>query len=90
MVNATFAYLGTELVGTTAAEAKNPRRSIPKAIRITFYRILFFYCLSIFLVGLIVPYNSEALICAASQPTPGANASPFGQGCWDQGFATHY
>ncbi|CAH0024618.1 unnamed protein product [Clonostachys rhizophaga] len=77
MVNATFAYLGTELVRTTAAEAKNPRRSIPKAIRLTFYRILFFYCLGIFLVGLIVPYNSEALLFAASQPTPGANASPF-------------
>ncbi|CAG9981808.1 unnamed protein product [Clonostachys byssicola] len=77
MVNATFAYLGTELVGTTAAEAKNPRRSIPKAIRLTFYRILFFYCLSIFLAGLIVPYNSEALLFAANQPTPGANASPF-------------
>lgn len=77
MVNATFAYLGTELVGTTAAEAKNPRRSIPKAIRLTFYRILFFYCLSIFLVGLIIPYNSEALLFAANQSTPGANASPF-------------
>jgi amino acid transporter len=30
MVNATFAYLGTELVGVTAGEAQNPRRSIPK------------------------------------------------------------
>lgn len=36
MVNATFAYLGTELVGVTAGEAQNPRRSIPKGMFILF------------------------------------------------------
>lgn len=78
MVNATFAYLGTELVGVTAGEAQNPRRSIPKAIRLTFYRILFFYCLSVFLVGMIVPYNDEHLAFANDQAAnPSANASPF-------------
>ncbi|GFP56986.1 hypothetical protein ACSS6W_004467 [Trichoderma asperelloides] len=76
MVNATFAYLGTELVGVTAGEAQNPRRSIPKAIKLTFFRILIFYCLSIFLVGMIVPYNSKDLAFANKQTT-GANASPF-------------
>ncbi|KHN96578.1 dicarboxylic amino acid permease [Metarhizium album ARSEF 1941] len=76
MVNATFAYLGTELVGVTAAEAQNPRRSIPKAIKLTFYRILFFYCLSVLLVGMIVPYNHEKLAFANKQTT-GASASPF-------------
>ncbi|KAL7796013.1 amino acid permease/ SLC12A domain-containing protein [Trichoderma ceciliae] len=76
MVNATFAYLGTELVGVTAGEAQNPRRSIPKAIKLTFFRILFFYCLSVFLVGMIVPYNSPELTFANKQST-GANASPF-------------
>ncbi|KAL2209654.1 dicarboxylic amino acid permease [Sarocladium strictum] len=77
MVNATFAYLGTELVGVTAGEAQNPRRSIPKAIKLTFYRILLFYCLSVFLVGMIVPYNSEDLAFANSQANPSAAASPF-------------
>ena len=76
MVNATFAFLGTELVGVTAGEAQNPRRSIPKAIKLTFYRILFFYVLSVFLIGLIVPYNSEDLAFANEQNT-GASASPF-------------
>ena len=61
MVNATFAYLGTELVGVTVAEAQNPRKTIPRAIKLTFYRILFFYCLSVLLVGMIVPYDSEKL-----------------------------
>lgn len=77
MVNATFAYLGTELVGVTAGEAQNPRRSIPKAIKLTFYRILIFYCLSVFLVGMIVPYDSEKLAFANDESSPSAAASPF-------------
>lgn len=73
---AVFAYLGTELVGVTVAEAQNPRKTIPRAIKLTFYRILLFYCLSVFLVGMLVPYNSEEL-AFANKATTGANASPF-------------
>lgn len=76
MVNATFAYLGTELVGVTAGEAQNPRRTIPKAIKLTFFRILIFYICSVFLVGMIVPYNEPKLAFANTQQT-GADASPF-------------
>ncbi|KAJ3539317.1 hypothetical protein NM208_g5536 [Fusarium decemcellulare] len=76
MVNATFAYLGTELVGVTVAEAQNPRRTIPRTIKLTFYRILVFYCLSVLLIGMIVPYNSHRLLFA-TKAQPGAAASPF-------------
>ncbi|KAK7414211.1 amino acid transporter [Neonectria punicea] len=76
MVNATFAYLGTELVGVTVAEAQNPRKTIPRAIKLTFYRILFFYCLSVLLVGMLVPYDSDELVFATKERT-GASASPF-------------
>ncbi|KAH0492199.1 hypothetical protein TgHK011_007161 [Trichoderma gracile] len=76
LLNSAFAYLGTELVGVTASEAQNPRRNIPKAIKLTFVRICVFYILSVFLVGLIVPYNSKSLAFANSQKT-GASASPF-------------
>ncbi|CEF73846.1 dicarboxylic amino acid permease [Fusarium graminearum PH-1] len=76
MVNATFAYLGTELVGVTVAEAQNPRKTIPRAIKLTFYRILFFYFPSVLLVGMIVPYNSEELAFATTAKA-GASASPF-------------
>jgi len=75
MVNATFAYLGTELVGVTAAEAAS-RKSIPKAIKLTFYRILVFYILSVLLVGMIVPYNAKEL-AFANKASGNANASPF-------------
>lgn len=76
MVTAVFAYLGTELVGVTVGEAENPRKTIPKAIKLTFYRILVFYILSIFLLGMIVPYNSPELIFA-SKKSNSASASPF-------------
>lgn len=76
LVNAVFAYLGTELIGVTVGEAQNPRKTIPRAIKLTFYRILFFYCLSVFFLGMLVPYNSPSLAFATSAKT-GASASPF-------------
>ena len=75
-VTATFAYLGTELIGVTVGEAQNPRKTIPRAIKLTFYRILFFYCISVFLLGMIIPYNSPALL-DSNKASTGANASPF-------------
>lgn len=71
-----FAYLGTEMVGVTVGEAQNPRRAIPRAIRMTFWRICFFYIVTIFLVGLLVPYNSPYL-SFAEESGHGAAASPF-------------
>lgn len=76
MVSATFAFLGTELVGVTVGEAQNPRKTIPRAIKLTFYRILVFYILSVFLVGLLVPYNSPELAFAIKANSSAA-ASPF-------------
>lgn len=76
LVNAVFAYLGTELIGVTVGEAQNPRKTIPNAIKLTFYRILFFYCLSVFFLGMLVPYNSKELSFANSA-TASASASPF-------------
>lgn len=91
-MTATFAYLGsvfnirwrgdyayecsTELVGVTVGEAQNPRKVIPRAIKLTFWRIIIFYVVSVFLVGTLVPYNDKDLSFANSQQT-GASASPF-------------
>lgn len=76
MVAAVYAFSGTELVGVTVGEAKNPRLCMPKAVRLTFLRILFFYVISVFLLGLVVPYNSQELAFAAGAKTSAA-ASPF-------------
>ncbi|KAH8695480.1 AAT family amino acid transporter [Talaromyces proteolyticus] len=71
-----FAYIGTEMVGVTVGEAKNPRQAIPRAIRMTFWRILFFYIANIFLIGMLVPFNSPQL-SFAQKATHSAAASPF-------------
>ncbi|TKW48610.1 Dicarboxylic amino acid permease [Colletotrichum tanaceti] len=76
MVTAVYAFSGTELVGVTVGEAKNPRLSMPKAVRLTFMRILFFYVISVFLLGMVVPFNSPELVFAAKSKTSAA-ASPF-------------
>ncbi|KAF3904747.1 hypothetical protein ABW20_dc0101757 [Dactylellina cionopaga] len=77
MVNAVFAYLGTELVGVTVGEAENPRKTIPRAIKLTFYRILFFYCLSVLLLGMLIAYDDQELVKATKQAYNSAAASPF-------------
>lgn len=74
LVNAVFAYLGTELCGITFAECRRPRVAIPKAIRLTFYRIVIFYILSILFLGMCVS-PEDPLLLSASGST--ASASPF-------------
>lgn len=49
---------------------------MPKAIKMTFYRILFFYVFSVLVLGMVVPYNSEDLAFATKSSTSAA-ASPF-------------
>ncbi|CAH0294496.1 MULTISPECIES: amino acid permease [unclassified Pseudomonas] len=44
---AIFSFAGTELIGTTAAEAENPKRNLPKAINTIPFRILIFYVLAL-------------------------------------------
>ncbi|KAK4169474.1 amino-acid permease [Cladorrhinum sp. PSN259] len=73
-VVAAFSFGGTELVGLAAAESQNPRKAIPKASKQVFWRILFFYILNLFILGLILPSDDPRL-----KESSGANskASPF-------------
>src|ERR1700744_2941327 len=61
-----FAYLGVEMIGVTAGEATNPRKSIPDAINSVFWRILIFYVGALFVILAIYPWNEI-----------GTNGSPF-------------
>ncbi|KAJ5677286.1 amino-acid permease [Penicillium maclennaniae] len=70
---AAFAFSGTELAGLAAAEAANPAKSLPKATKQVFWRIMVFYLLSTFIVGLIVPSNADYLLGASGSNT---KASP--------------
>lgn len=57
-MTASFAFGGTELTGLAAAEAKDPRKEIPRASKQVVWRIGIFYIVNLFIVGLIVPANS--------------------------------
>ncbi len=61
-----FSFGGTELIGITAAEADDPKNSIPKAIKQVIWRILLFYVLSLAIIMILVPWN-----------TIGVDGSPF-------------
>lgn len=73
-VTAAFAFGGTELVGLAAAEAADPRKSLPKATKQVFWRITFFYVVSLFIVGLILPSDDDRLVGSSGANT---KASPF-------------
>lgn len=76
-ISATFAYGGSEIVVVAAGETKDPRRNIKRSVRRVFWRILLFYVLSIFLVGLCVSSEDPNLLNAINSSAPGVGASPF-------------
>ncbi|UZJ50729.1 hypothetical protein CBS101457_000049 [Exobasidium rhododendri] len=61
LINAGFSFIGTEIVGMAAGEARNPRKTIPSAIRKVFYRILIFYIFGTLAISVITPSNSPNL-----------------------------
>lgn len=72
LIQAGFSYQGTELVGIAAGETENPQKTVPSAIRKTFVRILLFFVLTIFFIGLVVPHDNKSL----TNSDTNASASP--------------
>ncbi|KAG1593359.1 hypothetical protein G6F47_009137 [Rhizopus delemar] len=68
LLSAGFSFMGTEIVGITAGEAKNPTKTVPRAIRNTFWRIVFFYIVTIFLLGMCIPYTNPDLANSDGDP----------------------
>jgi len=62
-----FAFQGTELVGLAAGESEDPAKNVPKAIRQVFWRILLFYVLAIFVIGMLIPYTDPNLLKSSVQ-----------------------
>ncbi|MCF5707526.1 amino acid permease [Pseudomonas syringae] len=63
-----FAFGGIEIIGITAGEAKDPQRTLPRAINAVPLRILLFYVLTLFVLMSIYPW-----------PQIGTQGSPFVQ-----------
>lgn len=54
---ATFAFVGIELVGTTAAEAKNPVKTLPRAINAIPVRVMLFYVVTLIVIMSVTPWR---------------------------------
>jgi D-serine/D-alanine/glycine transporter len=57
---AVFAFVGIELVGTTAAEAKDPEKNLPKAINSIPIRVLLFYVGALVILMSVIPWTQFA------------------------------
>ncbi|SCV03342.1 LAMI_0H07382g1_1 [Lachancea mirantina] len=72
---AVFSYVGSEIGFVAASEAQNPRKAVPTVTKRIFTRVIVFYILSIFVVGLnfysgdprLLRYYSPNNVSAASQ-----------------------
>ncbi|KAH7311361.1 arginine permease [Stachybotrys elegans] len=72
LITAAFSFQGTELVGIAAGEAKDPRKTIPSAIRWTFWGIFTLFIFTVFFLGLNIPYTNPDLLSDSQD----ASASP--------------
>lgn len=66
MLTVNFAFSGTELIGVTAGETKDPSKNIPKAIHTTLFRLIIFFIGSITVMAALIPWQKA-----------GVNQSPF-------------
>jgi amino acid transporter len=72
LINAAFAFIGTEITAITAAECANPKRAVPTAIKSVWIRLVLFYLCSAFIIGLLVSPSDPDLNLGT-----GAAKSPF-------------
>lgn len=72
LVTAAFTFQGAELVGVGAGEAKDPGKTIPSAIRWTFWGIYAMLLAGVFFISINLPFDLEDLHSDASD----ASASP--------------
>ncbi|KAI5477843.1 Dicarboxylic amino acid permease [Pseudohyphozyma bogoriensis] len=73
LVQAAFSFQGTEIAAITAGEAIDPRRTLPKSIKRVYLRILLFYILGTFVIGLLVNATDSRLNLSSGT----AVSSPF-------------
>ena len=60
LVMVLFSYVGIEVVGITAGEAKDPAKTLPAAIDKVFWRIILFYIGSLYVIMSICPWSDIA------------------------------
>ncbi|OXN00666.1 amino acid permease [Bifidobacterium vansinderenii] len=56
-----FAFSGTELIGVTAGETRNPEVAVPKAIHTTLWRLVLFFIGSIVVMSALIPWQDAGV-----------------------------
>ncbi|KAF5326237.1 hypothetical protein D9611_000065 [Ephemerocybe angulata] len=69
-VTASFAFGGTESLGITAGETRNPSKNMPRVVKLVFWRIVTFYVLTVILIGLNVPWDYPKLSDRSTTTSP--------------------
>ncbi|KAL6870404.1 amino acid permease/ SLC12A domain-containing protein [Trichoderma novae-zelandiae] len=77
LTQAAFAFGGIEGISVLAGEAHNPRKTMRRAVRTVFYRIVGLYLLTVLMISLNVSQSSKDLIAAVSKGGSTAASSPF-------------
>ncbi|KAH8698690.1 putative arginine permease [Talaromyces proteolyticus] len=72
LIDAAFAFIGTEITAIAAAETASPRKNVPRAIKSVWIRLVLFYVCSAFLIGLLVSPSDPSLNISST-----AAKSPF-------------
>lgn len=57
---AIFSFVGVELVGTTAAEAQDPEKTLPRAINTIPVRIILFYVFALMAIMAVMPWTDAS------------------------------
>lgn len=77
MVYAAFTIAGPDLPALAAGEIQNPRLTIPRVVKMTFWRIVGFYVIGVLGVGIICDSHDPRLISAIEDGAAGSAASPW-------------
>lgn len=89
VITSFYSYVGTEIVFTTAAEVRNPRKALPAATKKIFWRIGIFYILAVFLLTINIYAGDPRLVISGSSAVREMNTKRdvFGKILRDSGSA---
>ncbi|WP_369987048.1 amino acid permease [Pseudomonas xanthosomatis] len=80
LLTAMFSFQGSEVVTIAAAESRNPKANIKKAIRAVVWRLGLFYLGSMFVVVCLIPWNAPGLAQGSYQAVLNAMNIPWAPG----------
>lgn len=72
-----FTVSGPDMIALSAGEIQNPRRTIPRLAKLVFYRMVGFYVIGVFALGIICSSRDKHLIGAIKNGAAGSAASPW-------------